>query len=370
MKAAVICELNPFHNGHKFLLEKIRADYADEIVCIMSGHFVQRGDIAISDKFTRASAALAHGADLVAELPTVYALSSARIFAQSGVKIAAELGCERLCFGAESSIEELYSALDALDAPVIQDRIASLMQAGCTYPRALGEAVGEPYAGVIARPNNILALEYIRAGRTCGVTPVAIPRVGAAHDSDQISGNIASATKLREMILGGGDTSPYSPMTVPHPARIKTVEAAILYRLKTMTAEELSRIADVSEGLENRIYDTVRHYNSIEEILEELKTKRYTMARLRRIVCCAALGITRQMQSTPVPYLRILGVRCEKKHLIRSASLPLIADVRRGYDVLDDSAKEIFDADLRATELMNLAADLHLNDFSEGMVIS
>lgn len=368
--AAVICEFNPFHNGHQFLLEKIKSAHADEIACIMSGHFVQRGDLAITDKFTRAAAALAHGADLVAELPTVYALASAQIFAQNGVRLASELGCELLCFGAESSLEELYSALAVLDSPVTQEQIAQRMQEGCTYPRALSEAVGAPYAGVIAQPNNILALEYIRACRGCGITPVAIPREGVGHDSDAVSGSIASATKLREMILSGESISPYSPMTVDRPARINAIEAAILYRLKTMTAAELGRIADVGEGLENRIADTVRYYNSLSEITEHLKTKRYTMARLRRILCCAALGITREMQSTPVPYLRVLGVRTEKKNLIRSRDLPLIADVRRGYDALDDSAKEIFSADLRATELMNLSADLHLNDFSEGIILS
>ena len=123
-------------------------------------------------------------------------------------------------------------------------------------------------------------------------------------------------------------------------------------------------------GLENRIYRAARGYNSLSELLEALKTKRYTMARLRRMILCAALGISREAQQMPVPYLRVLGVRESKKRLITSRSLPLIVDVRAGYDRLDDSAKEIFDIDLRAAEAMNLAVNGKLNEFGFGLVVS
>jgi predicted nucleotidyltransferase len=368
-RAAVVCEFNPFHNGHKFLLEKIKEQYADEIVCIMSGSFVQRGDIAITDKFTRTTAALNSGADLVAGLPTVYAMAPAQIFAENGVRLARELSCGCLCFGAENSIEELYTALDILDSEDTQQRIADNMKAGGYYPRALCEAVGEPYAAIISQPNNILALEYIRACRRYGITPIAIPRVGVNHDSDTVSGSIASATHIRGLILSGADYSRYTPMTVERPASMDRIEAAVLYQLKTMSAAELAAVADVSEGLENRIAEAAAHYNSIQEILEAIKTKRYTMARLRRILLCATLGITREMTKQPVPYLRILGIRAEKKYLIQSETLPLIVDVRRGYDSLDNSAKEIFDVDLRATAMMNIAVGETVNEFSRGLIL-
>ena len=366
-RAAVICEFNPFHNGHKFLLEKIKSVYATEIVCVMSGSFVQRGDIAITDKFARAQAALNNGADMVVELPTVYAMASAQVFAENGVRLAHELGCDMLCFGAENSIEELYSALDRLGSPEVQQRIAENMRAGGYYPRAMSEAAGEEYAGIIAKPNNILALEYIRACRIYGIEPVAIPREGADHDSGAVCGDIASATHIRGLILSGVDYSGLTPMRIVQPADIGAIEPAILYRLKTISADELSRIADVGEGLENRIIGVAKQYNSLSEISEHLKTKRYTMARLRRILLSALLSITREIQSSPVPYLRVLGVRADKKHLISSASLPLIVDVKSGYDRLDNSAKEIFDIDLKATELMNIATGRTINEFSHGL---
>lgn len=401
-KAAVICEFNPFHNGHKFLLKKVkpiahpagepslfsgavphpsgsrsdgssiyqREPYccADEVVCIMSGSFVQRGDIAITDKFTRAQAALNSGADMVVELPTVWAMSSAQVFASNGVRIAHELGCDTLCFGSENSLTELYEALDVLDAEDTKEKIAQNMRSGSYYPRALSEAVGAQYAGIVSKPNNILALEYIRACRTYDIEPAAIPRTGADHDSGRISGDIASATKIRELILSGKDYTPYTPMRIEHPATIDAIDSAVMYRLKTISADELACIGDVGEGLENRIIDAAKRYNSYSELLSEIKTKRYTMARLRRITLSALLGITRDLQSLPVPYIRVLGVRPDKKHLISSRSLPLIVDVKSGYDRLDNSVKEIFNIDLKSAELMNIAAGSTINEFSHGLI--
>lgn len=367
-RAAVICEFNPFHNGHKFLLEKIKEEYADEIVCIMSGSFVQRGELAVTDKYSRAKAALQNGADLVAELPTVYAMAAAQVFAESGVRLAQELQCDLLCFGAENSLEELYAALDAIDSDAVQMKIADQMKAGSYYPKALSDAVGDQYAGIISRPNNILALEYIRACKKTGIEPVAVKRKAVNHDSGLIIGNMASATKIREMIKTNTDYSPYTPIRIENPAYTESIEAAILYRLKTISTEEFAKLADVYEGLENRIIEAAKNYNSVQEILEAIKTKRYTMARLRRILLYALLGITKEMQRTPVPYLRILGVREDKKQLIRSTDLPLIVDVRRGYDALNDSAKEIFDIDIKASELMNIASNETVNEFSQGVI--
>ena len=368
-RAAVICEFNPFHNGHLFLLEKIKREYAEEIVCIMSGNFVQRGEIAITDKYERTSAALSRGADMVVELPTVYAVSSARIFAESGVRLAHELGCERLCFGAENSILELNEALRQLEQPETQENIAALMKDGCSYPRALSQALGAPYSDIIAGPNNILAIEYIRACRQYGMIPIAIPREGVDHDSMLVSGRYASATKIREMILSGDDYAPYTPCRVESYASAGALVPVILYHLKTASTEELAALAEVSEGLENRLKEAAKDETSLRDILTAVKTKRYTMARLKRIAVYALLGITKQMQAAPVPYIHILGFREASRHLISSRSLPLIVDVRRGYDALNNSAKEIFNVDLRAAEAMNIARKTNVNEFAHGVIV-
>ena len=368
-KAAVICEFNPFHNGHKFLLEKIKSDCAADIVCIMSGSFVQRGDIAITDKYARTVAALENGADMVVELPTVYAVAPAQVFAENGVRIAADLGCDLLYFGAENALKELIDIVDSIESPEIQAKIADHMKAGAYYPQAVSEALGGSAAEMIRKPNNILAVEYIRSCRRYGITPAAILRKGAEHDDSTPVGDIASASAIREMIRDGEPYGEYTAMAVEHPAFLDAIEPAILYALKTIDKDELALLADVGEGLENRIYDAAIQYNSLEEILTAIKTKRYTMARLRRIVLYALLGVTKKMQETPVPYLRVLGVKKNKSEILKSAELPLIVDVRRGYDELHSLKKEIFDIDLKAAELMNIAQKTHINnEFTRGVI--
>lgn len=367
-RAAVICEFNPFHNGHKFLLEKIKSEYSADIICIMSGNFVQRGDIAITDKYSRCTAAIENGADMVVELPTVYAVAPAQVFAENGVRIAAELGCDLLCFGAENSLNELRDTLNVLHSAAVQQVVAEKMKAGAYYPKALSEAVGEPYADILGKPNNILALEYIRACDTCGITPVAFPRKGVEHDAHDTAGNYASASAIRTMIGSGEPYAAYTPIQIDSPAYLSAVEPAILFKLKTMDKDELALLPDVSEGLENRIYEQAIRYNSIEEISEHIKTKRYTMARIRRILICALLDITRELQKTPVPYVRVLGVRKDKTGLLQTKELPLIIDVRRGYDAIHNSAKEIFNIDLKAAEAMNIARRISVNEFSRGVI--
>lgn len=368
-RAAVICEFNPFHNGHKFLLEKIKKEFADEVVCIMSGNFVQRGDIAITDKYARARAALENDADMVAELPTVYAVSAAQVFAKSGVQIAYELGCEKLCFGSENSLEELYSLLDVLDAQETQKKIAGYMNDGDYYPLALSKAVGNDLSEIICKPNNILALEYIRACRSYDIEPIAIKRIGVGHDDTEVSGNIASATKIRELLINGEDCSPYTPMQISEPCQLSDIDQIICFLLRSKKPEDTEGIAGISEGLNHRLHKCAVENRSVDEILAAAKTKRYTMARLRRAVISVCLNITDEMQHRDVPYIRVLGVRKDKSHMIQSSALPLIVDVRRGYDLLDQSAKEIFDIDIAAAELMNMCRDASgINEFSHGVI--
>lgn len=367
-RAGVICEFNPFHNGHKFLLEKIKSDFHDEVVCIMSGNFVQRGDLAITDKYKRAQAAMENGADLVVELPTVYALSGAQTFADNGVHLAASLNCERLYFGAENSINDLSEVAGLLENKLINDKIRTAMKGGQYYPKALSMALGEKNAKVVEQPNNILALEYIKACQKYGILPIAIPRKGVNHDDTDIVGNIASGSKIRELIENGEAYKLLTPMEITRPCSAKDIETAILYRLKTISPEELHQIADVSEGLEYRICEAAKQYNSLKEIYEAVKTKRYTMARIRRIVMAAFLNISSAMQNTPVPYARILGMKAGLEGMLRGARLPLIVKTKTDVDALNSSAKEIFNVDLRAAEAMNLASSQTLNEFTQPII--
>ena len=381
MKAsAIICEYNPFHNGHKFLIESVKSRTDNAVVAIMSGSFNQRGDVAIFDKFRRAETTVRNGADLVIELPTVYAVSSAQNFASAGVQIAIALGCaDELCFGAEDDIELLKKAADIFFDDSFNELVKRNMGGGDYYPQAVSKAASElaPELGdVLTKPNNILAVEYIKALRDTDIQPFAVRRKGAAHDTDEISDDIASASKIREMILSGEDVSKLIPPTdLSHSANMKNFENQILYKLRTMSKAELSKLPDVSEGLENRLYDYIRSAKSVDELISKVKTKRYTHARLRRIIIAAFLNINADMPKLPVPYLRVLAMNNKGAELLgaikQSGTLPLITNVADGYGRLDGQAKEIFDTDLRATDLHSLATDEIRpcgEDFTRGII--
>ena len=219
------------------------------------------------------------------------------------------------------------------------------------------------------------APDYLRAPRYEKYKPDMVPiwddmEMTPFRYEDIILDGIASASKIRELIVNGEPYKSLTPMEITDPCQLKSIESAILYRLKTITPEELRYIADVSEGIEYRICEAAKQYNSLTEIYNAVKTKRYTMARIRRIVLSAFLGITAEMQSTPVPYLRILGIRKGLEDLLRGAKLPLIVKVKADYENLDHiSEKEIFSADLRAAEAMNIARKgAPINEYSYGVL--
>lgn len=366
---AVICEYNPFHNGHKYQLDKIKEISANPITAVMSGSFTQRGDIAVTDKFTRAETAVKNGADLVIELPTVYACSSAQNFAAEGVSIARSLGCcENLFFSTEESEPELLiRAAELFEDKKFNSLVKSAMDDGMYYPKAVEYAFRETapeLAEVVTKPNNILALEYLKSLKGTGIEPIIIKREGVSHDSGDIKDGFSSASNIRKLILNGrdyGDLVPENSPKINHPADIKNLEKAILYKLRTMSVDELENLPDVSEGLQNRIYSSIRNYNSLEEIIGNIKTKRYTHARLRRIIISALLNITKDDLKEPVPYLRVLAFNERGAELLgeikKSGTLPIITNVADGYKKLGDKAKRIFDIDLRASDIYSLATD-------------
>ena len=248
--AAVICEYNPFHYGHRFQLEQTRKLGATHIVAVMSGDFTQRGDVAVYDKFSRARAALENGADLVLELPVKYSLCAAEGFARGAVGIISALGCvDMLSFGSEcGSIDALREAAGAVDYAVHSEYFQMLMTGGKSYPAALAQAVNKFYTDdvyqTISSPNNTLAVEYIKALDDIGsrIEPVTIQREGAEHDSEESSRKYASASLIRKRILAGEDYSEFAPVSAEPSADIKRLETAILAKLRTMKPEDFSDV--------------------------------------------------------------------------------------------------------------------------------
>lgn len=363
----VICEYNPFHNGHKYLLEQIKSDN-NSVIAVMSGSFTQRGDVAIADKFSRAETAVKYGADLVLELPTVYACAPAETFARGAVQVLRGTGVlDSLCFGSETDDTELLkAAADIFEDERFKTELKANMESGDYYPKAVEKAAetihSQKLAKLLSTPNNILAVEYLRALRGTDIGFKAVKRVGTNHDSNEVSGEYTSASNIRSIIKQGGSFSSFTPdYEITNPADFKNLERTVLYRMRTMNKDEIAALPDVKEGLENRIYDAVQTSGSLDELLDSVKTKRYTMSRLRRILVYALLGITADLPQTDAPYIRVLAFNKKgaelMSHIKKRSSLPLITNVSDGYNSLDDNAKRIFDIDIRATDIFNLATE-------------
>lgn len=362
MAVAVISEFNPFHNGHAYLIDAAKKLADAPVIAVMSGSFTQRGEVALTDKYSRARTALENGVDLVIELPCAYAVSNAQRFAYCGVHIAKSFDCvKHLAFGCEcGSIEALSSALSAAQDPRVNEIIASKMNEGDYYPRALQLAVkevsGDKIADVFSSPNNILAIEYLKNLSDTNITPLAIKRKFVSHDSVNACGEFASASFVRNALRGGESAEKYLPSAPSKITYPENLERVTLYKLRTMSADDFRLLPDVKEGLENRIVYAVKNYNSVDEIISFVKTKRYTHARLRRIITCALLGITEKLQTTPIEYARVLGFTNVGASLLKSCRLEVISSVSKA-DKSNKNISDLLSADISATDIASLAYD-------------
>lgn len=374
--AGVVAEYNPFHNGHAHHLEMTRAKggcEATHIVAVMSSSFVQRGEPAVMTKFDRARAALAGGADLVIELPVPWSLSSAEGFAFGAVSLLEALGCvEFLSFGSEAgAIAPLEKAVKHMETERFSNLLKYYLGSGSPFPeaqqKALAEIAGSTAAAVLDTPNNTLGIEYIKALRRLGsaIAPFTVKRHGTAHDSLVPLGDIASASYLRRLMSEAQwvNALPFMPAPCASvlseaasaaraPALVDGRDAAILARLRTMSAEELGAIAGVSEGLENRLYNAVRTAASLAELEESVKTKRYPLTRVRRLIMSAFLGIPAGYATRRPPYIRVLAANSRGKEILSAAkpSLPLLYRAAQ-VSKLDAEGQALWELETRATDL-------------------
>jgi len=343
----VIAEYNPLHNGHIYHLERARVQSgADYCVVVMSGNFVQRGESACTDKYTRAEWALRAGADVVLELPSVYAVAPAERFAIGGVRTLAGTGVVTdLAFGCEApDLRTLYQISDIIvsEPPALRAAIKRHLSLGKAYPRARYDAlreygVPEVMLRAIAQPNNILAVEYLNALRAYApnIEPLPIERVGTGYHSEEIAGAFASATAIRKAITEGRneilDTMPSfvgGPLLYNEQFILpqETLGTLMLASLRRMSARALADLPDVAEGFENVIYRAVRSVRTIGAFFEAVKSKRYTLARCKRIAVCALLGVTKEqvrftLEDRASVYLRVLG--------FQKTARPLLGEIAR-----------------------------------------
>ena len=371
----IVCEYNPFHRGHLYMLEECRCILGADttIVCALSGDYVQRGEAAIFDKFTRAEAACRCGADLVLELPLPWCVSPAEGFAAGAVSLLAAAGCDTLAFGSESGdLAALDRLSDFLLEPSTDTKIRSLMQGdrSLSYARARQRAtekkMGED-ARLLSSANDILAVEYLKAVKRNAYPMTALPirRRGGGHDSKD-GGEFPSAMLLRAAISRGEDVTasvPQEAMSVYErtTARLRAdrLETALLSRLLTRSAEQFDMLPDAGGGAGRHLYKALRAGGSLEEIAARATTKGYTEARMRRMLLCAALGIRAEDGRGVPPYLRALAFNARGRALLRGGrekrALPTVikpAAVR----ALGPQCLKIFTIGAEAHDLYRLAS--------------
>ncbi len=325
----IICEYNPFHNGHAWQIQQARKAGATHIVCLMSGNFVQRGSPALLPRHIRARAALLCGADLVLQLPLPYAMARAERFAYGAVSILSQLGCvNALHFGSEcGDLSLLQKAASAVTDPAVLSETKRWMEQGTAFAPARKIAVemlyGKQIASLLQNPNDTLAVEYLKwlTRLKSTIRPETVPRYQVQHDQMQSAREISSATFLRQSAEEEKKLLPLFPY-VPAPAaeiyqtaeqngqfflREEAFEAAVLFSLRGKSLQELEQAADMTDGLHNRIYKKAREACNYSHLLRLLACKRYPNARLRRILLSACLGLTEKQAHRPPAYTKILG---------------------------------------------------------------
>ena len=336
--AGVIAEYNPFHAGHALHIRETRRLLGDcAVAVVMSGNFVQRGDCAVLDKWTRARAALEGGADLVLELPTVWAASSAESFARGAAELLAAAGvATHLSFGSEcGDVEALQQVAACLDSEAYQAGLRRFLDEGMPFAacrQAAARAIlGRDLADLLSQPNNNLGVEYIRALNALNsqIRPVTVLRAGAAHDGGNHP-EYPSASYLREKIFEG-------ELSADNPASLKFGERGALAVLRAMDEGDFAALPDCGEGLSNRIFRAVRQGRMLEEVYGLAKTKRYAHARIRRAVLWGALGLKERDRPDHPPYIRVLGANARGREVLREmkdrAALPVLTKPAHGKGI-------------------------------------
>ena len=370
----IVCEYNPFHRGHEYHISKSRGIVGGDapVICVMTGDFVQRGEPAIFSKYARAEAACLCGADIVVELPLPWSLASAERFASGAVSLLAALGAEHISFGSEAGeLQLLEDAAAALLDPDFNDEVKSELKRNpsISYPQArqiiLQKKTGE-WADVISMPNNILAIEYIKAiiSQELPLKPVTVKRIGSAHDSDSVS-EFRSAAEIRRIFSEGGNMDELLPEKACTVFRremekgrvIKRADAldlAILSRLRMFGEKYFDFLPDASDGAGRRLFNAVQNEPTLETVCTHAKTRRYTLSRIRRMCMCAALGLTPEMQLSLPTYARILAADqkgCDYLRSIRENSGVELISKPAAIKKLDRESNTVFTKTAAAHDL-------------------
>ena len=385
----IIAEYNPFHNGHLYHLEESKKITGSKyVVAVISGNFTQRGDTSIIDKWTKTKMALDNGCDLVIELPLIYSISSAENFAAGGVKILNSLKVvDYISFGAETSDVNILDKIANIlyeEPKEYKSLLASQLSKGISFPKARQNALMmylndiRDYAEALSAPNNILGIEYIKSLKKLKskIVPVPIERYETGYNDLSYTSDIASASAIRNIVKNGG----FQPLKSLIPKTnfqlltnqiklgqnindLSVFEKQIIYNLRVMSINEIANLPDVSEGLEYALKKAASVSNTLDDLIENIKSKRYTLTRIRRILLYSLLKLTKkdmEISKKVNPYIRVLGFNSKGKYLLSEAikqnpRLEVITSVKKFLDSsFNKNLINMLEKDILATNIYTI----------------
>lgn len=367
----IIAEYNPLHNGHLYQLNRCKEEAnAEFVIVIMSGNFTQRGEAAILDKWTRSRLAVEHGADLVLELPFAYAVNSAEHFAKGGIGILNALGCvTHLGFGAEAeSLEQLQQVAEIVhvEDESFQQQMKYFLAEGLSYAKArekaLQQKANETFQDLLRKPNNILAIEYLKQLKIhkSPIKPIMVNRKGAGYHSTTPEAGFASATAIRNHICAE-ERREYVPQRVDweleNAKKVQGYFPLIQAQILSRSAEDIAKIFSVGEGLENRMKEQIRKSGDLETFIENTCSKRYPKTRIRRILCQMMVGLIDFQEEY---YARLLAASSKGTGLLKkikkTSEIPVITNINK-----EEQLPSLIKYDILASDLYNIltGADLY-----------
>lgn len=376
----IIAEFNPMHNGHKYLLQKAKElTRADLAICIISGNFTQAGNVAIQDKFIRSKIAIENGFDAVIELPTIYATSSAEFFSFGAVNILNNLNCiDYLCLGSETgNIDELKVIAKKLleNNDNMWENITESLREGISFAKAREYAISKfltkEEIHISTQSNNILAIEYIKSllKLKSNIIPLSIKR--------EESASITSATKIREMIsnnISNKDVANFvlSPNTVlNNPKLNNNIYSLVKYEIISKGKDYLKNINEVTEGLENKLIEELNNSNNYNEFIQNIKSKRYQLSKIKRILINILLGITKEafitLNTNRCSYAHILAVNDNVKRTLlsilnKNSKIPIISSLSdEKISLLDNVNKTSIQLDIKASNIYSIISNDKIN---------
>ena len=381
----IIAEFNPFHNGHKYLIDQAKSIVNPDCTIIaMSGNFTQRGQASIINKFEKTKTVLNSGANLVVEIPTVYSISSAENFAEGGVKVLMQTHATHIAFGIEDdNLETIKLIADTLvdETEEFKAILKKYMDEGLSFAQSRCKALidylkDEKIEETINQPNNILAIEYLKA----------IKRLNANFEIVPIKRNkeFVSSTEIRNKIFNGEDYTADIPeeskLTLMENngnfVNLNCFEKIMIYKLRTMDASTLNNLADVAEGLDNLMVKYAKETNNLETLIQNIKSKRYTQTRIQRILLYVLFEITKEdmkLSKELMPYVRVLGMDREGEKILKDIDQNvLVTSVKKFYDGCSEEYKRLLDLDIKATNVYSLMSDKNYNadlDFTERLIV-